>query len=146
MNYKTRPALAGFIKDMIADAVCDHPGGNIPDIETEHQLDVLFESASGKKRSIEMKNWSVARSITGTTYDQFKQYVTSGNDFIYYFSDAAKAGMKEKFQELFTAKANEWFSGGIDPAKLKIAFGTDKKSIFLSKINDISNPIYDFIK
>lgn len=92
-----------------------------------------------------MKNWSEARAVTGTTYDQFKQYITSGNEFIYYFSDASRDGMKKKFQELFTARADEWFSG-IDPAKLKTAFGTDVKSIFLTKIKDTSNPIYDFIK
>jgi len=48
-----------------------------------------------------MKNWSEARAVTGTTYDQFKQYIISGKEFIYYFSDAARAGMKGKFQDLY---------------------------------------------
>jgi hypothetical protein len=148
MNYKTRPALAGFIKDMIAYAVCDHPGRNIPDIETEHQLDVLFANASGKKRSIEMKNWSVARSITGTSYDQFKQYITSGNDFIYYFSDASRGGMKEKFQNLFTdpVSATELIKlNNGDNFFTRLGYN-DAADLMDNAKTITNNPLYKFIK
>lgn len=52
-------------------------------------------------KSVEMKNWSKARSISGNTYNQFKAYVTSGSKFDYYFSDGLAAPMKARFQNLF---------------------------------------------
>jgi hypothetical protein len=123
--------------------------GNIPDIETDHELDVLFEKVENgvtKKRIIEMKNWSVARSITGTTYDQFKQYITSGNEFIYYFSDAARGGMKDKFKSLFTEKANELI--GLNNGNnyfTKLGYKNATQLIAGAK-NIENNPLYNFIK
>ena len=62
-------------------------------------------------KSVEMKNWSSARSVSGSTYNQFKAYVKSGNVFEYHFSNGLGAAMKENFQNVFkdAAKANELF-------------------------------------
>jgi hypothetical protein len=48
-----------------------------------------------------MKNWSAARSIPADESSQFYAHIASKKQFEYYFSDAAKAGMKEKFQDIF---------------------------------------------
>ncbi|WP_444959515.1 hypothetical protein [Microbulbifer sp. VVAC002] len=90
--------------------------GAIPDIETKHKLDALFTridpttGLSGSK-SVEMKNWSSARSISGSTYEQFKAYLTGGSDFEYYFSNGLNDAMKGQFQNVFksSSKANELF-------------------------------------
>ena len=88
--------------------------GSIPDIETGHKLDLLFERKNPdtnrfEYKSVEMKNWSSARSISGSTYGQFKAYVTSGNGFEYYFSDGLSDAMKGNFQNVFkdASKAQE---------------------------------------
>ncbi len=89
--------------------------GNIPDIETNHKLDLYFEAAnfdgSIVKKSIEMKNWKTARSITGSTFSQFKGYIASGNKFEYYFSDGLQNNMTNMFQNLFknSNKASQLF-------------------------------------
>jgi len=95
--------------------------GNIPDIETGHKLDVMFErfnpnTGSTEIKAVEMKNWSQARSISGTTYNQFKAYISSGNEFVYYFSDGLQNSMKNNFQNVFkdATKAQELWN--LNPA------------------------------
>jgi hypothetical protein len=96
--------------------------GSIPDIETGHKLDVLLErvDASGVSRfkSLEMKNWRAPRSITGDTYQQFKAYITGGNDFDYHFSNVTdmQENMKRMFQNVFkdSGKASELFDSNPD--------------------------------
>ena len=94
-----------------------------------------------------MKNWSEARAVTGSTYDQFKAHITSGNEFIYYFSDASREGMKKKFQELFTnpthAKELINLNNGNNIFS-KLGYTTVPKLI--SGANNINNPLFDFIK
>ena len=89
--------------------------GDIPDIETGHQLDLYFEKVVGNdviRKSVEMKNWTQVQSISGSTYSQFKAYISSGNKFDYYFSDGLQDGMKNSFQNAFkdSAKATELFN------------------------------------
>jgi hypothetical protein len=89
--------------------------GNIPDIETNHRLDVQmskFEGGQEIEKSLEMKNWSGPRSIIGTTFDQFKAHIVSGKKFEYYFSDGLQQGMKSRFESLFkdSSKATELFN------------------------------------
>ncbi|MEO9511542.1 MAG: hypothetical protein ABJN84_02450 [Flavobacteriaceae bacterium] len=91
--------------------------GSIPDIETGHKLDALFKrtnptTGATEFKSVEMKNWSSARSVSGSTYDQFKAYVTSGNGFEYLFSDGLSDAMKGNFQNVFkdASKATELFN------------------------------------
>ncbi|MEQ9304531.1 MAG: hypothetical protein RJQ14_11525, partial [Marinoscillum sp.] len=79
-----------------------------------HKLDALFKrtnptTGATEFKSVEMKNWSSARSVSGSTYDQFKAYVTSGNGFEYYFSDGLSDAMKGNFQNVFkdASKAQE---------------------------------------
>jgi hypothetical protein len=88
--------------------------GTIPDIETGHKLDALLKrtnptTGADEFKSLEMKNWSSARSITGDTYSQFKAYITSGNKFEYYFSDGLTDALKGNFQNVFkdATKAEE---------------------------------------
>ena len=89
--------------------------GDIPDIETGHQLDLYFEKVVGNdviRKSVEMKNWKQVQSISGITFSQFKAYLSSGNKFDYYFSDGLQDGMKNSFQNAFkdSAKATELFN------------------------------------
>ncbi|MCO5279356.1 MAG: HINT domain-containing protein [Saprospiraceae bacterium] len=89
--------------------------GNIPDIETNHRLDVQmskFEGGQEIEKSSEMKNWSGPRSIIGTTFDQFKAHIISGKKFDYYFSDGLQQAMKSRFESLFkdSSKATELFN------------------------------------
>jgi len=92
----------------------------------------------------------VQTSAGGDTYKQFKAYIESRHEFRYYFNNGLSDAMKTKFQNVFKNKADEWFApvanGGIDPAKLTKAFGTANKTEFLSKVNNLDNPIYNFIK
>jgi hypothetical protein len=88
--------------------------GSIPDIETGHKLDALFKRTNSTTgidefKSVEMKNWSSARSVSGSIYDQFKAYISGGNSFEYYFSDGLSDAMKGNFQNVFkdAAKAKE---------------------------------------
>lgn len=88
--------------------------GNIPDIETEHRLDVLllkFENGIPIEKMLEMKNWSQPRSVSGSVYDQYKAHVSSGRQFEYYFSEGIQEGMKNSFQDVFKniEKAEELF-------------------------------------
>ncbi|WP_445354096.1 hypothetical protein ACJJI5_11815 [Microbulbifer sp. EKSA008] len=73
----------------------------------------LFDPTTGLSgsKSVEMKNWSSARSISGSTYEQFKAYLTGGSDFEYYFSNGLNDAMKGQFQNVFksSSKANELF-------------------------------------
>ena len=85
--------------------------GNIPDIETKHKLDLLFEKTENgrtTKRSIEVKNWANANTVG---YEQFKAYIESGHEFWYYFNNGLGDAMKTKFQNIFKnpAKAQELF-------------------------------------
>ncbi len=78
--------------------------GKIPDIETGHRFDLQFvRTVDGlpQTKSVEMKNWSAARSISADEKSQFYAHIASKKQFEYYFSDAARAGMKEKFQDIF---------------------------------------------
>lgn len=78
--------------------------GKIPDIETGHRFDLQFvRTVDGlpQTKSVEMKNWSAARSIPADESSQFYAHIASKKQFEYYFSDAARAGMKEKFQDIF---------------------------------------------
>ncbi|MBK8080262.1 MAG: hypothetical protein IPK25_08265 [Saprospiraceae bacterium] len=90
--------------------------GNIPDIETEHRLDVLLRRINPitgveEFKMLEMKNWSQPRSVSGSVYDQFKAHVSSGRQFEYHFSEGIQEGMKNSFQNVFKniEKAEELF-------------------------------------
>ncbi|GAB2901033.1 hypothetical protein GCM10027180_33920 [Microbulbifer echini] len=91
--------------------------GSIPDVETKHKLDALFTRVNprtdlSESKSVEMKNWSSAWSISGSTYEQFKVYLTGGSDFEYYFSNGLSDAMKGKFQNVFkgASKSCELFN------------------------------------
>ncbi len=90
--------------------------GNIPDIETWHKLDLLFErtNANGitELKSVEMKNWSSAQTIPSSQGTQYYAYISSGNKFDYYFSDGIREAMKTKFQSIYknSTKATELFN------------------------------------
>ncbi|MFA0964003.1 hypothetical protein AB9P05_19505 [Roseivirga sp. BDSF3-8] len=86
--------------------------GSIPDVETGHRLDLKFGrtiDGAPEVKSIEMKNWKEARSISGDTYKQFKAYISSGKQFDYYFTDGLSDAMKGNFENIFkdASKANE---------------------------------------
>ena len=90
--------------------------GTIPDIETGHRLDALLKRENpttglDEFKSLEMKNWEAARSISGKIYSQFKAYITSGNKFKYYFSEGLTDAMKGNFQNVFKdiSKAQEFW-------------------------------------
>ena len=57
--------------------------GSILDIESGHKLDLLFENTDGLKRSIEIKNWANANAVG---FEQFKAYISSGQEFFYFFN------------------------------------------------------------
>ncbi|WHI48001.1 hypothetical protein [Microbulbifer sp. VAAF005] len=91
--------------------------GGIPGIGTGHQLDVLFKNFNPNTgveeyKAVEMKIWDSARSISGSTYDQFEAYITGGSPFEYYFSDHISDAMKGQFQNVFkdTTKASNLFA------------------------------------
>jgi hypothetical protein len=114
--------------------------GSIPDIETGHRVDLLFTkivNGSEVTKSVEMKNWSAARSITGSTYDQFKAHIASGRNFEYYFSDGIQTGMKESFQNLFkdVSKTTELFNS--NPQYFRKL--TNNEQIEINDIVDLAN-------
>jgi hypothetical protein len=127
--------------------------GNIPDIETGHKLDALFERVNPNTgfteiKAVEMKNWSQARSISGTTYNQFKAYITSGNEFVYYFSDGLQSSMKNNFQNVFkdATKAQELWN--LNPSFFQSKGFTDVQELIgLANSNNLVNhSILNFIK
>lgn len=101
-----------------------------------------------------MKNWSEARAVTGSTYDQFKQYIISGNEFIFYFSDQARAGMKGKFHDCFKNNSNDLRNANNQyfkdknlkiPSTGQIVQNINQFNKFISEISS-SHSFYDFIK
>jgi hypothetical protein len=62
----------------------------------------------------------------------------------------AETFIKNQFKQLFLTKAEDMFKpvdqGGLGIAKMQQLFGVDNISNFLDEIDDISNPIYNFIK
>ncbi|WP_067145672.1 fibronectin type III domain-containing protein [Pseudotamlana agarivorans] len=127
--------------------------GSIPDIQSGHQLDLLFTKGRDPnliKRSIEIKNWKDANSVG---FEQFKAYISSGNDFLYYFNGTQDA-MKTSFKNVFKNKAPELWD--VRPEyflsqKLKIPSTnedvTDVES-FLEFIDEVSiyHTFFSFIK
>ncbi len=88
--------------------------GSIPDIETGHKLDALLrrtnpETGLYEYKSLEMKNWSSARSMPANKGSQFYAYIESGHKFEYYFPDGISDAMKSNFQNIFkdATKAEE---------------------------------------
>ncbi len=88
--------------------------GSIPDIETGHKLDALLrrtnpETGLYEYKSLEMKNWSSARSMPANKGSQFYAYIESGHKFEYYFPDGISDAMKSNFQNVFkdATKAQE---------------------------------------
>ncbi len=90
--------------------------GNIPDIETGHKLDLLFERTNSygvtELKAVEMKNWSSARTVPSDQGSQYYAYLKSGNKFEYYFNDEIRDAMKYQFQNIYTnsARATELFN------------------------------------
>ena len=55
--------------------------------------------------------------------------------------------MKTKFQNVFRDKADIWFGeSGFDSSTLMQQFGTDNVNIFKTRLNNINDSMYNFIK
>ena len=125
--------------------------GNIPDIETGHRLDLLFEKLDGVRKlekAVEMKNWSAARSITGSTFSQFKAYIKSGNLFEYYFSDGLSTVMKRRFQDVFKQadKVDELWEANENFFR-QAGFQSVDEIVDAANLGQlVNNPILNFIK
>ncbi len=65
--------------------------------------------------------------------------------YIFNVNKADEATVKNAFKDLFIAKAEDMFNN-LGQAKMQQLFGVDNISDFLDEIDDISSPIYDFIK
>jgi hypothetical protein len=124
---------------------------SIPDIETGHRVDLLLHRYEGSVevfKSVEMKNWSAARSVSGGTFEQFNAHITGGSHFEYYFSDAARAGMKNSFQNVFAdaSKANELFMANSIFFESKLIMSVPDLQILAAQGKLIDHPILGFIK
>lgn len=125
--------------------------GNIPDIETNHRLDVQmskFEGGQEIEKSLEMKNWSGPRSIIGTTFDQFKAHIISGKKFEYFFSEGLQQGMKTSFQNMYknSSKVQELWDLNSNYFE---SFGIPNPQALVNAANAgtlINHPILNFIK
>lgn len=95
-----------------------------------------------------MKNWSQARSISGTTYNQFKAYVTSGNEFVYYFSDGLQSSMKNNFQNVFkdATKAQELWD--LNPSFFQNKGFDDVQELIMDANSNglVNHPVLNFVK
>ena len=125
--------------------------GNIPDIETNHRLDVQlskFENGQEIEKSLEMKNWSEARSISGSTYDQFLANIASGKRFDYYFSDGLQSGMKASFQNLFKDASKAQVLYNANPSFFNnYGFQSAGQLSGAANANQlINNPLLNFVK
>ena len=99
--------------------------------------------------------WNGFFTGTNSSYNQFIKYLENSASLgeIKYVFNANKVDIttvKNAFKDLFIAKAEDLFKpinqGGLGQAKMNQLFGVDNISDFLDDIDDISSPIYDFIK
>ena len=137
-------------------------GKALDDICPNCRYDVKFISESKplyeEFKSYNSETWSKIANDKGFI-QQFKSYLqTSGVkniDDLAYVINSNKANInevKQAFKELFKKEADNLFrfpeEGGLGLEKIRKLFGKDidNASDFLEKVEDLNNPIYNFIK
>jgi len=133
--------------------------GEIPDILSGHMLDLKFTKGTPPNqmiRSVEMKNWASANSMSGN--GQWNAYLISvqgnsgiNNDFLYYFPDDIKDAMKQKFANDIKARVNA--NGGQEFFDSHLAFlsksGISEYEDFIELSNSANfknNSLFDFVR
>ena len=137
-------------------------GKALDDICPNCRYDVKFISESKplyeEFKSYNSETWSKIANDKGFI-QQFKSYLqTSGVkniDYLAYVINSNKANInevKQAFKEVFKKEADNLFrfpeEGGLGLEKIRKLFGKDidNASDFLEKVEDLNNPIYNFIK
>ena len=132
----------------------------LDDICANCRYDVKFRE--GQKplyeefKSYNSETWSKIANDKGFI-KQFESYLQEVDEIkdLAYMINSNKANInevKQAFKELFKKEANNLFrfpeEGGLGLEKIRKLFGRDIKntSDFLDKVEDINNPIYNFIK
>lgn len=92
--------------------------GNIPNVNSGHELDLLFEHPSPaitRKRSVEMKNWSVTREISSFQgqVDAYLESTRFGHVFLHVFGGNIQTAMRKKFADYIKAKVEIGGSNGM---------------------------------
>ncbi len=151
-----------FDASLIDDTDADNPGNddpNVSEFRSKCRYDIKVEKSTGINY-FEFKSWSnnFANTflnnspIERTAFaNQLKTYLTQINNLsqLKYMFDGKRITeikAKQVLQKVFEDKANEWFDGGSFETKIISLFGTANKQVFLSKVNDTNNLIYQFVK
>ena len=132
----------------------------LDDICANCRYDVKFISESKplyeEFKSYNSETWSKIANDKGFI-KQFESYLQEVDEIkdLAYVINSNKANInevKQAFKELFKKEADNLFrfpeEGGLGLEKIRKLFGRDIKntSDFLDKVEDINNPIYNFIK